>query len=189
MFHPSAGSTATATNQPNTTTMTYQEESQSVLNLFKKFESENCHAENYLLLANYMRDDEAIAIARLNIQFQKEQGYTNTDLRNLAHKYCNPFHAILIDNCNLQEYEKNDSLENHIDDWSILAEHSGEQYYLELESPCGNYGSSLIYCEDCGANPVVQCYDEDIAPASMKRVPAEVMAFSIAWEAELNADI
>jgi len=99
MFQPSAGSTATNQTKPNTTTMTSKEKSQSVLNLYKKFESENCHAENYLLLANYMRDDEAITIARLNIEFSKQHGYVNMDMRNLAHKYCNCFHAILIANC------------------------------------------------------------------------------------------
>jgi len=170
--------------------MTSKEINQSVLNRYKKNESENAHAENYLLLANWMRDDEASAIARLNIQFQKEHGYVQTDLRNLAHKHCNPFHAILIDNCKLQEYEKFDTMIQQVNGWDIEAERllAGD-YDLTIESPCGNYGSSFYYCEDCGANPVVQCYDEDIAPASMKRVPAEVMAFATAWEAELNADI
>ena len=79
--------------------MNSKEINQSVLNQYKENEGRNDHSKNYLLLANYMRDDEAITIARLNIEFSKQHGYVNMDMRNLAHKYCNPYHAILIANC------------------------------------------------------------------------------------------
>jgi len=85
--------------------------------------------------------------------------------------------------------ERTDTQMVIIADWKILAEHSGEQYYLDIESPCGNYGSSLMYCESYGDNPVVQCYEIEETPASMKRVPREVIEHAIIWESELNFNL
>lgn len=34
--------------------------------------------------------------------------------------------------------------------WKIEAEHDGEKYHLYIESPCGDYYSSLALAEDTG---------------------------------------
>lgn len=68
------------------------EENDKFMRQYKENESNNMHAENYVLLAETMQDEEALMIAKCNLEFNKKFGYSEFNLRKAAHEACNDYY-------------------------------------------------------------------------------------------------
>ena len=67
-------------------------QAESIITEYKENEESNCHAENYLLLAKSMKDEEAIFLAEANLNFSNKFEYCDMNLRKAAHDACNDFY-------------------------------------------------------------------------------------------------
>jgi len=68
------------------------EQNDIILAQYKKNEEANNHAENYLFLATVMQDEEAMMIAKFNMEFQAKFGYCDFNIKNATHEACNGYY-------------------------------------------------------------------------------------------------
>jgi uncharacterized protein YecE (DUF72 family) len=59
-------------------------------------ESNNAHAENYLLLAELLGNNNQVRLANENLSFQNRKGGTDPNLAKLTHDEVNPLYRILF---------------------------------------------------------------------------------------------
>ncbi len=69
-----------------------------VLKEYQANEEANCHAENYVLLADYFGDWDMQELARKNMRFRDKHGYNCHKLNKFTHHQINPlYYSELMD--------------------------------------------------------------------------------------------